>query len=190
VEAAKVRATLGEISTALEEVYGRFSLHSPAITGIYSRMAKDNTRYQQVIALAEKFEKMEGRRPRIMVAKLGQDGHDRGARVIATSFADMGFDVDIAPMFQTPREIAIQAAENDVHIIGISSLAGAHNTLITGLLENLKDIKRQNIMVIAGGIIPEKDRKFLLQQGVAMVFGPGTVLTDAAEVILTSLLKS
>ena len=187
IVAAKERATLGEISDALEDVFGRYSVHSGAVTGVYTRSNMENSKYREVVTLTEEFEMLEGRRPRIMVAKLGQDGHDRGARVVASSFADMGFDVDIAPMFLTPEEAARQAVENDVHIVGISSLAGGHNTLITRLMGSLKEAGRGDIMVIAGGIVPEEDKEWLLSKGVSFVFGPGTVLTEAAKRIIEEL---
>jgi len=189
VDAAKVRATLGEISMAMEKKFGRFTPHSEIISGVYSQQVGDNKEFKEALKLADKFADKVGRRPRIMVAKMGQDGHDRGARVIASSFADLGFDVDIGPLFSTPDEVAIQSAENDVHIVGVSSLAAGHKTLVPALIEELKKIGRGDIMVIAGGVIPPKDHKFLLEKGVSMIFGPGTNIPEAAKKILSSLLE-
>ncbi len=188
IDAARKRATLGEISSAIEKAYGRYKATINSISGVYSKEMKDNTEFDQVRKLADSFAESDGRRPRILVAKMGQDGHDRGAKVIATSFADLGFDVDIGPLFQTPREVAMQAAENDVHIVGVSSLAGGHKTLIPALIESLSAIGRPDIMVIVGGVIPEKDHEFLFQSGVSFVFGTGTVITSAAREILSKLL--
>jgi len=182
VDAAKVRATLGEISMAMEKKFGRFTPHSEIISGVYSQQVGDNKEFKEALKLADKFADKVGRRPRIMVAKMGQDGHDRGARVIASSFADLGFDVDIGPLFSTPDEVAIQSAENDVHIVGVSSLAAGHKTLVPALIEELKKIGRGDIMVIAGGVIPPKDHKFLLEKGVSMIFGPGTNIPEAAKI--------
>ncbi|MGY6559497.1 MAG: methylmalonyl-CoA mutase [Nitritalea sp.] len=189
VDAARKRATLGEISDAMEQVFGRHQATVKSISGVYSGEAKADKGFQEAQALADKFAALEGRRPRIMVAKMGQDGHDRGAKVIATGFADLGFDVDIGPLFQTPEEVAAQAAENDVHVVGASSLAAGHKTLIPQLIQALKDIGREDIMVIAGGVIPPKDYDFLYQAGVAAVFGPGTVLSKAAVRILEQLMQ-
>jgi methylmalonyl-CoA mutase len=188
IHAARSRATLGEISSSLETVFGRFKATINSISGVYSREMKNQADFEEVVKLSDRFATEEGRRPRILVAKMGQDGHDRGAKVIATSFADLGFDVDIGPLFQTPEEVALQAAENDVHIVGASSLAGGHKSLIPELVESLKKIGRPDILVIAGGVIPEKDYDFLHQAGVSFVFGPGTVVTSAAKKILLSLL--
>jgi methylmalonyl-CoA mutase len=160
-----------------------------SISGVYSREMRNQSDFDEVTKLSDRFARVEGRRPRILVAKMGQDGHDRGAKVIATSFADLGFDVDIGPLFQTPEEVAMQAAENDVHVVGASSLAGGHKTLIPELVQALKKLGRPDILVIAGGVIPEKDYNHLLQAGVALVFGPGTVITTAARKILLTLLK-
>ncbi|MDH5399284.1 MAG: methylmalonyl-CoA mutase [Cyclobacteriaceae bacterium] len=190
IEAARERATLGEISGAMEKAFGRFSLQSPAVSGVYSNIAMGNEDFNTAIKLAEKFEKKEGRRPRILIAKMGQDGHDRGSRVIASSFADMGFDVDIAPLFQTPDEVALQAAENDVHLIGISTLTGGHKTLLPHLINELKKLNREDIKIVAGGIIPEQDHPFLKKAGVSSIFGPGTVITTAAIDILSEMLNS
>ncbi len=188
IEAARARATLGEISAAMEKHFGRYSAHSQAITGVYSQAMKDDQLFQEVRKQVEKFEKMAGRRPRILIAKLGQDGHDRGARVIATGFADIGFDVDIGPLFQTPKEAAMQAAENDVHIVGISSMAAGHKTLVPDTIQALKDIGREDILVIVGGIIPRQDYDFLTEKGVAGIFGPGTKIAQAGMDILEQLM--
>ena len=189
VEAARLRATLGEISDAMELVFGRYKANSKSISGVYSKeIAMDET-FLNTQALADKFATIEGRRPRIMVAKLGQDGHDRGAKVIATSFADLGFDVDIGPLFQTPEEAAKQAAENDVHILGVSSLAGGHKTLVPAIIAALETLGREDIMVVAGGVIPAQDYDYLYEAGVAGVFGPGTVIAKAAASILQILIE-
>ena len=188
VDAARKRATLGEISTAMEEEFGRHKATVRSISGVYSGEAKDDTFFKDAQKLANKFAELEGRRPRIMVAKMGQDGHDRGAKVIATGFADVGFDVDIGPLFQTPEEVAQQAAENDVHIVGASSLAAGHKTLVPQLINALKRLGREDIMVIAGGVIPPKDYDFLYDAGVTAVFGPGTILPKAAIEILEKLM--
>lgn len=190
IVAARHRATLGEISNAMEEAFGRYKASIKSISGVYSGAMKNNAHFEEARKLADEFASLDGRRPRILVAKMGQDGHDRGAKVIATSFADMGFDVDIGPLFQTPDEVAMQAAENDVHIVGASSLAGGHKTLIPELVEALKKIGREDILVVAGGVIPEKDYDFLTQKGVSFIFGPGTVITDAAKEILKKLITS
>lgn len=189
VEAAANRATLGEISAALEQVYGRYQAGIQSVSGIYQKEMKHDEYFEKALEATRLFEEKEGRRPRIMVAKMGQDGHDRGAKVIASSFADIGFDVDISPLFQTPEEVALQAAQNDVHILGISSLAGGHRTLVPQVIEELKKIGRGDILVIAGGVIPENDYKKLKNAGVAAVFGPGTVVSKAALDIL-QLLKA
>ncbi len=189
VDAARKRATLGEISTALEKVYGRYQATIKSISGVYSSEISMNEDFKEAKRLADEFAKQEGRRPRIMVAKMGQDGHDRGAKVIATSFADIGFDVDIGPLFQTPAEAAKQAIENDVHVLGVSSLAAGHKTLVPQVIEELKKHGREDIMVIAGGVIPQQDYDFLYQAGVAAVFGPGTVIAKAAQDILNKLMN-
>jgi methylmalonyl-CoA mutase len=188
VDAARQRATLGEISMTLEEVFGRYKATIRSVSGVYSGEMKSHKEFDDARALADKFASLDGRRPRILVAKMGQDGHDRGAKVIATSFADLGFDVDIGPLFQTPEEVAMQAAENDVHIVGASSLAGGHKTLIPELIEALKKIGRPDIMVVAGGVIPQQDYGFLYNAGVSFIFGPGTVITEAAKEILGKML--
>lgn len=189
VDAARKRATLGEISSALEKVYGRYQATIKSISGVYSSEISMNEDFKEAKRLADEFAKQEGRRPRIMVAKMGQDGHDRGAKVIATSFADIGFDVDIGPLFQTPAEAAKQAIENDVHVLGVSSLAAGHKTLVPQVIEELKKHGRDDIMVIAGGVIPQQDYDFLYQAGVAAVFGPGTVIAKAAQDILIKLMN-
>ncbi|WKN31194.1 methylmalonyl-CoA mutase [Porifericola rhodea] len=189
MDAARKRATLGEISEAMEKVYGRFQATVKTISGVYAREVSNNKDFTEARKLSDEFARLEGRRPRIMVAKMGQDGHDRGAKVIATSFADLGFDVDIGPLFQTPEEVARQAAENDVHVIGVSSLAGGHKTLIPELKAELKKIEREDIGIIAGGVIPPKDYEFLYKEGVLKVFGPGTVIAKAAQEILLALMQ-
>ncbi len=190
VQAARNRVTLGEISDALEAVFGRYKATINSITGVYSREIKEDKTFKKAIALADAFAEQEGRRPRIMIAKMGQDGHDRGAKVVATSFADLGFDVDIGPLFQTPQEAAKQAVENDVHVLGVSSLAAGHKTLVPKVLEELKNYDREDIMVIAGGVIPPQDYQFLFDAGVVGVFGPGTKIAKAAIEILEVLMDS
>lgn len=189
VNAARARATLGEISTALEKVFGRYKANIRSITGVYSKEISMDKEFANARELADKFAKLDGRRPRIMIAKMGQDGHDRGAKVIATSFADMGFDVDIGPLFQTPAEAAKQAVENDVHILGISSLAAGHKTLVPQVIAELLKFGRKDIMVIAGGVIPKQDYDFLFNAGVKGIFGPGTVISIAAQKILAELIS-
>jgi len=188
VNAARKRATLGEISDAMEKVFGRHTATIRSISGIYSAEASLDESFDEAKQLADKFAEVEGRRPRIMVAKMGQDGHDRGAKVISTSFADLGFDVDIGPLFQTPEEVAQQATENDVHVVGASSLAAGHKTLVPQLIQELKKLGREDIMVVAGGVIPPKDYDYLFEAGVAGVFGPGTVISKCAKEILEKLL--
>lgn len=190
VEAARVRATLGEISDAMEISFGRYKANTKSISGVYSKEIAMDENFKKAQDLADKFAVLEGRRPRIMVAKLGQDGHDRGAKVIATSFADLGFDVDIGPLFQTPKEAAKQAAENDVHILGVSSLAGGHKTLVPEIIKELESLGRPDILVVAGGVIPAQDYDYLYEAGVAGVFGPGTVIATAASAILDILIES
>ena len=189
IKAAKARATLGEISSALENEFGRYQSEIKSFSGVYKSNMKDNSSYKIAVNLSDKFAEMEGRRPRILIAKIGQDGHDRGAKVIATSFADIGFDVDIGPLFQTPEEVARQAVENDVHIIGISSLAGGHKTLVPSLINELKKYQRQDIMIVVGGVIPKKDYNFLFSMGVSEIFGPGSNIGKAAVSILNLLIK-
>ncbi|HPA24333.1 MAG TPA: methylmalonyl-CoA mutase [Candidatus Cloacimonas sp.] len=188
IDAARKRATLGEISYAMEKVWGRHQEAIRLINNVYSSEYTKMDEIEQVRALTDKFEQQEGRRPRILVAKMGQDGHDRGAKVVATAFADMGFDVDVGPLFQTPEETARQAVENDVHIIGISSLAGGHKTLLPKLMEELKKYGREDIMVTVGGVIPPQDYEFLYQNGAAFIFGPGTKLPESAKQIMEKLL--
>jgi methylmalonyl-CoA mutase len=187
VSAARLRATLGEISDALEAVYGRHQATIRAISGVYSAEMNYDEEFAKARAAADAFAAAEGRRPRMMVAKMGQDGHDRGSKIIATSFADVGFDVDIAPLFQTPGEVARQATENDVHVVGVSSLAAGHKTLIPQLIQELRQLGREDILVIAGGVIPAQDYDFLYQAGVVGVYGPGTVIAIAAQEILRKL---
>jgi methylmalonyl-CoA mutase len=187
VEAARSRATLGEISEAMEKVYGRHKATIRAISGIYSAEFSEQEEVQKVLQLTREFEEKEGRRPRILVAKMGQDGHDRGAKVISTAFADLGFDVDIGPLFQTPEETALQAVENDVHIVGFSSLAGGHKTLLPQLVDELTKLGRPDIMIVVGGVIPAADYDFLLQNGASAIFGPGTVIPVAAQKVLKEL---
>ena len=189
VEAAKARATLGEISYACEKVFGRYKAVIRSISGVYSAESKSDESFRRACELADKFASLDGRRPRIMIAKMGQDGHDRGAKVVATGYADIGFDVDIGPLFQTPVETARQAVENDVHIIGVSSLAAGHKTLVPQLIEELKKLGREDIMVIVGGVIPPQDYDFLHKAGVVAIFGPGTVISDAAIKLLEILIE-
>ena len=188
IQAAEHKATLGEISMACEKVFGRYQANTIINSGIYAMEQQKNSQFILAQDLTNRFKQKYGRRPRILTAKLGQDGHDRGVKIIATSFADMGFDVDIAPLFQTPKEIAKQAIENDVHIVGISSLAGGHKTLIPNLINELTKLGNNNIMIIAGGIIPEKDYKYLKNKGVKKIFGPGTIVVEAALDILNELI--
>lgn len=188
VDAARKRATLGEISDALEKVFGRYKATIRSISGVYQAEVSDDENFRLAREMADRFAELDGRRPRIMVAKMGQDGHDRGAKIIATSFADLGFDVDIGPLFLTPEEVARQAAENDVHVIGVSSLAAGHKTLIPELIANLKEIEREDILVIAGGVIPAQDYQFLYDAGVKGIFGPGTIIAVAAQKIIQELI--
>ncbi|MEZ4960239.1 MAG: methylmalonyl-CoA mutase [Saprospiraceae bacterium] len=187
VEAARHRATLGEISDAMERAFGRYVPTTRSVSGVYSNEIKMDDSFEKARRMADEFAEMEGRRPRIMVAKLGQDGHDRGAKIIATGFADLGFDVDIGPLFQTPAEAARQAAENDVHVLGISSLAAGHRTLVPATIAELEKLGRGDILVVAGGVIPQQDYDFLYENGVAAVFGPGTKIAEAAMGILGKL---
>ena len=189
IEAARNRATLGEISDALEVVFGRYKAQIRLFSGVYSKEIKNDQSFEKAKQLADAFAKKEGRRPRIMIAKMGQDGHDRGAKVVATGYADVGFDVDIGPLFQTPAEAAKQAVENDVHILGVSSLAAGHKTLVPQVIEELKNYGREDIMVIVGGVIPAQDYQFLFDAGAVAVFGPGTKISDAAITILEVLLQ-
>ena len=190
VNAARNRATLGEISDALELVYGRYKAQIKSFSGVYSKEIKDDKQFELAKQKADEFAKKEGRRPRIMIAKMGQDGHDRGAKVVATGYADVGFDVDIGPLFQTPAEAAKQAVENDVHILGVSSLAAGHKTLVPQVIEELKKYGREDIMVIVGGVIPAQDYQYLFDAGAVAVFGPGTKISEAAISILDVLLDA
>ncbi len=189
VEAARLRASLGEISDACEKIVGRYKATIRTISGVYSSETKNDSDFERASALTEEFAKKEGRRPRIMVAKMGQDGHDRGAKVVATGYADCGFDVDMGPLFQTPAEAAKQAVENDVHILGVSSLAAGHKTLVPQVMDELKKLGREDIIVIAGGVIPAQDYDYLYKAGVAAIFGPGTSVTKAAIAIMEILLE-
>ncbi len=188
VVAARERATLGEISDALEKEFGRYKAKVQTFSGVYSKEMKDNSSFNKARELADQFSELEGRRPRIMIAKMGQDGHDRGAKVVATGYADLGFDVDIGPLFQTPSEAAQQAVENDVHILGVSSLAAGHKTLVPQVIDELKKRGREDIMVIVGGVIPSQDYQFLFDSGAVAVFGPGTKISDAAIQLLEILI--
>ncbi len=188
VAAARERATLGEISDAMEDVFGRYKATIRSISGVYKSEVSDDENFKLAQEMADRFAELDGRRPRILVAKMGQDGHDRGAKVIATSFADLGFDVDMGPLFQTPEEVARQATENDVHVVGASSLAAGHKTLVPQLIEELRKLGREDIMVIAGGVIPAQDYQFLQDAGVKGIFGPGTVISIAAQKILSELM--
>lgn len=187
VDAARSRATLGEISDALETVFGRYQAASNSVAGVYSKEIKMDEQFSNALKASDAFAESHGRRPRILVAKMGQDGHDRGAKVIATGFADLGFDVDIGPLFQTPAEVAKQAVENDVHVLGVSSLAGGHKTLVPQVVKELEKMGRKDIVVVAGGVIPEQDYEYLYKNGVSFVFGPGTVLSNAAEQIIQKI---
>ncbi|HEX8548629.1 MAG TPA: methylmalonyl-CoA mutase [Cytophagaceae bacterium] len=188
IYAARERATLGEITFAMERVFGRYKGSIKTITGVYRKENTNTESIDKARKLSDEFARLDGRRPRILVAKVGQDGHDRGAKVIATGFADLGFDVDIGPLFQTPEEVAMQAAENDVHIIGISSLAGGHKSLVPLLVNALTALKREDIMIVIGGVIPPNDYDFLLKAGVAEIFGPGTIIPEAAQKVLVKLI--
>lgn len=189
VEAAKVRATLGEISHALEQEFGRYKAEIKTFSGVYSKEIKNDLSFEKAKQLANQFAKSEGRRPRIMISKMGQDGHDRGAKVVATGYADLGFDVDIGPLFQTAEEAAKQAVENDVHILGVSSLAGGHKTLVPKVIEALKTYGREDIMVIVGGVIPKQDYQYLFDAGTVAVFGPGTKISETAITVLEILIN-
>lgn len=189
IESARNRATLGEISDALETVFGRYKAQIKSFSGVYSKEIKDDPSFEKAKQLADEFAKKEGRRPRIMIAKMGQDGHDRGAKVVATGYADLGFDVDIGPLFQTPAEASKQAVENDVHILGVSSLAAGHKTLVPQVIEELKKYGREDIMVIVGGVIPVQDYQFMFDAGAVAVFGPGTKISEAAISILEILME-
>ncbi|KAF0203306.1 MAG: methylmalonyl-CoA [Bacteroidetes bacterium] len=190
IDAARKRASLGEISMALEKVYGRYKAVIRSISGVYSSESANDDSFKKACELADKFAALDGRRPRIMIAKMGQDGHDRGAKVVATGYADIGFDVDIGPLFQTPAEAARQAVENDVHVLGVSSLAAGHKTLVPQVIEELKKLGREDIMVIVGGVIPAQDYDFLYKAGAMAIFGPGTVIPDAAIKMLDIMLSA
>lgn len=190
VEAARCRATLGEISTAMEKEFGRYKAQIRSFSGVYSKEIKQDESFAKAREMADQFAELEGRRPRIMIAKMGQDGHDRGAKVVATGYADVGFDVDIGPLFQTPAEAAKQAVENDVHILGVSSLAAGHKTLVPQVIEALKNYGREDIMVIVGGVIPAQDYQYLFDAGAIAVYGPGTRISDAAIEMLGVLIES
>ncbi|MEE1112848.1 MAG: methylmalonyl-CoA mutase family protein, partial [Bacteroidales bacterium] len=190
VNAARKRASLGEISYALEKHFGRYKAKINLISGVYSADAKDNASFKKAQELCEEFAKLEGRQPRIMIAKMGQDGHDRGAKVVATGYADLGFDVDMGPLFQTPAESAKQAVENDVHIVGVSSLAAGHKTLVPQIIEELKKLGREDIMVVVGGVIPPQDYDFLYKAGAAAIFGPGSIISESATKMLELLLEA
>ncbi len=190
VDAARKRASLGEISMACEKVFGRYKAVIRSISGVYSAESKGDENFAKACKLADRFAELEGRRPRIMIAKMGQDGHDRGAKVVSTGYADIGFDVDIGPLFQTPSEAARQAVENDVHVLGVSSLAAGHKTLVPSVIDELKKLGREDIMVIVGGVIPPQDYQFLYDAGVVAIFGPGTVITEAGIKILEILIES
>jgi methylmalonyl-CoA mutase len=189
VECALARCTLGEISLALEHVFGRYEAHIKTISGVYKSIAMKDPTFKDAQLLCEFFSTLEGRRPRILVAKMGQDGHDRGAKIIATAFADIGFDVDMGPLFQTPQEVAKQAIENDVHVVGVSSLAAGHKTLVPSLIHALAELGRKDIIVVVGGVIPKNDYDFLFDSGVFGIYGPGTKLSEAAIEILNLLMK-
>ena len=190
IEAAKARATLGEISEAMAQVFGRYKATIQTFSGVYQKEIKQDPLFEKAQQMANEFALAEGRRPRILVAKMGQDGHDRGAKVVATGYADLGFDVDIGPLFQTPGETAKQAVENDVHILGISSLAAGHKTLVPEVIKVLKDYGREDIMVIVGGVVPKQDHQALYQAGVVAIYGPGTKLSEAAIELLTILMDT
>ena len=190
VNAARKRASLGEISYALEKHFGRYKAKINLISGVYSADAKDNASFKKAQELCDEFAKLEGRQPRIMIAKMGQDGHDRGAKVVATGYADLGFDVDMGPLFQTPAESAKQAVENDVHIVGVSSLAAGHKTLVPQIIEELKKLGREDIMVVVGGVIPPQDYDFLYKAGAAAIFGPGSIISESATKMLELLLEA
>jgi methylmalonyl-CoA mutase len=190
VEAARERATLGEISDALEKVFGRYKAQIKSFSGVYSKEIKKDPSFEKARQMADQFAELEGRRPRIMIAKMGQDGHDRGAKVVATGYADVGFEVDIGSLFQTPAEAAKQAMENDVHILGVSSLAAGHKTLVPQVIEELKKYGREDIMVIVGGVIPPQDYQYLFDAGAVAVYGPGTKISEAAIEILQILIDS
>jgi methylmalonyl-CoA mutase len=187
IDAARAKASVGEISDALEEVYGRHRSDVRTISGVYRDEVGENSAVENARQAAQRFEEAEGRRPRILVAKMGQDGHDRGQKVIATAFADLGFDVDVGPLFQTPAEVARQAVESDVHVVGVSSLAAGHLSLVPALRDELRDAGAEEILIVAGGVIPPGDHQELLDKGAAAIFGPGTVIAEAATQLLATL---
>ncbi|MCB0392687.1 MAG: cobalamin-dependent protein, partial [Bdellovibrionales bacterium] len=187
VEAARIRCTVGEMTQALEQVWGRYKANTQVISGVYGKSMEKDKQWHEVHQEILEFEKKEGRRPRMLVAKMGQDGHDRGAKVIATAFADVGFDIDLAPLFSTPEDVAKQAIENDVHIVGVSTQAAGHKTLIPDLIQELKKLKAEDIIVIAGGVIPKQDYDFLYKVGVKGIFGPGTPIPQAAAEVMKAL---
>ena len=187
VEATRCRATVGEISDALEKVYGRFVANAQTVSGVYGAAYAEDANWEGISMDIESFVEQHGRRPRMLVAKMGQDGHDRGAKVVATAFADVGFDVDLSPMFSTPEEVARQAIENDVHVVGASSLAAGHKTLVPQLIEALREQGADDVIVIAGGVIPQQDYGFLEEKGVALIFGPGTPIPEAARKVLDAI---
>jgi methylmalonyl-CoA mutase len=189
IEATKARASLGEISDAMEAHFGRYQAVIRSISGVYGKEFSHQGDMHDIPELIKQFEAAEGRRPRIMIAKMGQDGHDRGAKVVATAYADMGFDVDIGPLFQTPEETARQAVENDVHVVAMNSLAAGHKTLLPQLVAELKRLGREDIMVVCGGVIPAQDYPYLYEHGASAIFGPGTVIPDSAHKILKLLLE-
>jgi methylmalonyl-CoA mutase len=189
VDAAAKRASLGEISMACEKVFGRYKAVIRSISGVYSYESRGDKSFIMATEMADEFARLEGRRPRIMIAKMGQDGHDRGAKVVATGYADIGFDVDIGPLFQTPAEAARQAVENDVHVLGVSSLAAGHKTLVPQVIDELQKLGREDIMVIVGGVVPHQDYQFLYDAGAVAIFGPGTIISEAAIKILDILIQ-
>jgi methylmalonyl-CoA mutase len=190
VDAVRKRATLGEISLALEHVWGRYEAATRTIAGVYSAASANSEEFKKARRMAEEFEREEGQRPRILVAKMGQDGHDRGAKTIATAFADIGFDVNIGPLFRTPRQVARLAMDSDVHVVCVSSLAAGHKTLVPQLIDELRALGRDEILVVLGGVIPPQDYKFLYEAGVAKIYGPGTAIPAAAQKILMMLSTS
>ena len=190
VDAARARATIGEISDAIEKVSGRHKAIIRSVSGVYSSNFSNAEEIDEVKQMADEFMENEGRRPRILIAKMGQDGHDRGAKVIASSFADLGFDVDIGPLFQTPEETALQAAENDVHVVGVSSLAAGHKTLVPTLRNELAKIGREDILIVVGGVIPAQDYEFLRENGATAIFGPGTVIPVAAQKVIEDIYRA
>ena len=190
VKAARAKATLGEISLALENIFGRFKPQDRRVSGVFSKHMSGEEKFDSALDASNRFAELVGRRPRILVAKMGQDGHDRGAKVVASSFADIGFDVDLGPLFSTPEEVAKQAVENDVHVVGISTLAAGHMTLVPALISELEKLGRSDILVVAGGVIPPHDYESLYEMGVVGVFGPGTPITSSALEILEVLISS